>query len=36
MDTRDQVKIPDTPGKISYTKANEKEYFRCLTEHPGK
>ena len=34
MHTREPVKIPDIPGKISYTKVNEKEYVRYLTERP--
>lgn len=34
MYTRDPVKIPDLPGKISFTKANETEYVRYQTERP--
>ena len=34
MHSRDPVKIPDIPGKISYTKVDEKEYVRYLTDRP--
>ena len=32
MHTRDPVKIPNIPGKISFTKVNDQEYIRYLTE----